>query len=225
MEVAPPPHAHRPVRIGRLDPRLATERVPERRGEAVALDLKGRPWVLGTVDDAQGSDVLLARYSTGGSREVTCRYGSSGWRSDEPSDLAIDDSGRVMVCGTSGTAGGTATAGFALGYSSSGTRRFARSYPRLSPRDTSFVALVPDGAGGAYVCGRVAEPGSFRHRLIVHYTKAGERAWSRSVVNTATVGDDEYAALALCGSDGVTAVGWSLYTADDHDGVAETYRR
>ena len=129
--------------------------------------------------------------------------------------MVIDDSGRVFACGDSDNAAGTATAGFVLSYASDGARRFARLYPRTAPRDTSFAAVLADGRGGAYVCGRVSEPQAYRHRLIAHYAATGSRAWARSVTNMAVQGDDEYEALARCGSAGVAAAGSYLYAADD----------
>jgi hypothetical protein len=194
-------------------------------GHSVWLDIKGRPFVLAEIQDASGFDVVLLRYRAAGTRVFVRRYGFAGGRDDLPADMAIDLAGRVFICGRSDSPGGAAQAGFVLSYSASGTQRFAKLFPRTDPRDTSFSGVLPDHAGGAYVCGGVGEPQAYRHRLMVHYTSTGGRAWSRSVTNMTTAGDDEYAALAPCGNEDVTAVGWYRYAANDYDGIADTYRR
>jgi len=193
-------------------------------GEVVRLDPGGRPWVLAEVAEGQHSDVLIARYTTAGARALVRRYGFAAARSDYPEDMVIDGSGRVFACGYSDSAAGTASAGFVLSYSGDGTPGFAQLYPRTAPRDTSFTAVLADGKGGAYVCGRVSEPQAYRHRLIAHYSATGRRAWDRSVTNMSAQGDDQYEALARCGSAGVVAVGYYLYDIDDFDGIAESYQ-
>jgi len=194
-------------------------------GEVVRLDPKGRPWVLAEVAVGQHSDVLLVRYTTAGVRSLVRRYGFATARWDYPEDMVIDGSGRVFASGDSDNAAGTASAGFVLAYSNDGARSFARLYPRTGPRDTSFTAVLADGKGGAYVCGRVSEPQAYLHRLIAHYTATGTHAWSRSITNMAVQGDDQYEALARCGSAGIAVVGYYLYAADDFDAVVAKHQK
>lgn len=178
----------------------------------VARTPDGGVVAVGTANRAfstSAGDGLVVKYAAAGTQQWAMAY--------DDGDAADDGFWRVAVAPDGGTvAAGEHHMGAAnsdllvVKYAASGARLRSASIHSGGSYSDRLSDVDVDSSGD--VC-------------IVHYTKAGDRAWSRSVVNTATVGDDEYAALALCGSDGVTAVGWSLYTADDHDGVAETYRR
>lgn len=175
-------------------------------------------------------NVYVTGYSTGGGTGhdyQTVKYDSSGnylWSADynypsnngeEPSDIAVDNSGNVYVTGT-GT-GFFGSQSETVKYNSSGTLIWSARYFGAGAAGNSGTALLVDSAGGVYITGSVNGFSSVSDFVTIKYNPAnGSELWIARYNGTGD-GTDKAASIVQ-GKNGKIFVGGSSFgsgTGDD----------
>jgi hypothetical protein len=173
-------------------------------GGAVAFDASGNVYVAGRFSDtvtfgganltsAGGFDVGLAKYSPTGAHVWSQRFGGTSW--DEPTHLAVDGAGNVLMAGQfAGTAdfGGAALTsagsfdGFLAKYSGTGALAWAKRVGGTAADIVTSLAL--DGSGNPTAVGYFAGTANFgganlasagaNDIVVARYSAAGAHQWS-----------------------------------------------
>jgi hypothetical protein len=170
-----------------------------------------------------GVDLMLTKYTTGGTRKWTRYYNAKGNKGDWTDGLAVDKHGTAWVAGVSNISGGPfAQKAILVKWNAGGARNWARVYHTAS-RGAGWEAVVCDGSGHVWVAGHVYKPGPERDWLIIRYEPNGKRRWLRS---WGTVGgDDSCDALVLVGASFLYAGGSIGVPATNDDAVLQKYAR
>jgi fibronectin type 3 domain-containing protein len=173
-------------------------------GTAVGFDASGNVFVAGrfaatitfggtNLTSAGGHDIGLAKYSATGAHQWSKRFGSTSW--DEPTSLAVDGSGNVLVAGQyagSVDFGGGPLAsagsfdGFLAKYTAAGAYAWAK---RLGGTSADMVtALGVDASGNPTLVGYFSGTTNFgganltsagsNDIVVARYTAAGAHQWS-----------------------------------------------
>jgi Beta-propeller repeat len=171
-------------------------------------------WTEGSLGgpNAGASDIFLARYDSAGTQTWVRQFGTvqDNWATG----LASDGAGGVIVVGATDDNLGGPNAGetdaFVARYDGTGSRVWIKQFGTSEYEEAT--AVVPDGAGGAYIGGNVwyanlGGPNAGREdAYLAHYDAAGNRIWIRQF---GTSGVDRILALAVDGNGGLFASGRS----------------
>jgi hypothetical protein len=187
-------------------------------GYAVAVDGAGNVFLAGgtggalTVAPSQGgTDIIVAKYDGGGTRQWLHQFGSVG--EDVAYGLAVDDVGNILVAGkASGVLGSDPFLGgtdlFVAKYNSLGTRLWLRQGGTLAA-DLAY-GVAADGGGNVYTVGATqggldgnSEAGS-DDLFLLKYDGAGIRLWTRQF---GTVSSDVAYGVALDNAGSVYVAG------------------
>ena len=203
---------------------------------AVATDASGGVYLCGgTEGDLAGkmsgsTDAWIARYDSSGKPVWMLQLGST--YSDYASGIALDASGDVYVSGTTGGVFGGASAGsydwWLARYNSAGLQLWARQFGTSANEHAS--GAVPDGAGGAFVCGTTdgnlggPQSGS-GDAWLARFDGAGDQIWLHQF---GTPQQDLTLGLALGVSGGAYISGYTMgslggLAAGDFDGWLAHY--
>ncbi|MFM2208207.1 MAG: hypothetical protein RL213_2182 [Bacteroidota bacterium] len=174
------------------------------RAVAVALDASGNVYVTGRSDQdlndtIDNNDVVTLKYSPAGALLWTQRFNGASNGRDEPSDLAIDASGNVLVCGR--TQAGLYDDAFVIKYDgTTGVPVWSGPavYSGSAGLDDRAYAMDLDANGNAFVAGKtvtVASGGS-EDILVFRVTAAGA-VTGNFTYNGSGSGNDEAEAIAV----------------------------
>jgi uncharacterized delta-60 repeat protein len=121
---------------------------------AIAVDAFDYIYVTGSSRSGSAgsniSDYATIKYDSAGLVQWIARFNNSGYSSDQPAALAVDETGNVFVTGTIGFVSHGAYA--TVKYNADGVQQWVARY-RRSPQNFA-VALALDGLGNVYVTGR-----------------------------------------------------------------------
>jgi len=148
-------------------------------GRAIAVDTAGNVYVTGGSNGVSSNyDFATIKYRPNGDVAWTARYNAPANRGDDPSAIAVDQSGNVFVTGESESTG-TAVDYTTVKYDSGGGLAWARRYNGLGNSYDYALALALDGAGNACVTGRSTGVGTGDDIATVKYSPGGESLWVR----------------------------------------------
>jgi len=166
-------------------------------------------------------DLVLVRWDSAGNR-LWARAYDSGARLDEwAHDVVVDGDGNVTVVGSSRTLT-TDDDWVIISYKADGTRRYVRRYDGLAHLGDSPSKMLVDASGNVYVVGTGESSVNGMDALVVKYSKAGERLWTRRYNGTAS-GDDMAASLRARPGGGVYVAGRTESTDTGDDGLLLAY--
>jgi len=146
------------------------------------------------------NDAFLVKYSPAG--KVV-------WQRTWDGGAHLDDQGLVVRLApgpalyVAGTTAGAATGDNALllKYDLAGHRKWARTWDGAAHGSDYILDLACDARGNALMAGTSASGGpSGDHGLLIKYTAAGRRAWTRTWYNWPTSGFARYYAVVVSGS-------------------------
>ena len=190
--------------FGTIEFETGTQVAADGAGGAFAATNSG-PQIFGT------TDVLLAGYDAAGLQAWTRTLASAG--RDEAWGAASDGAGGFLVCGsTTGALGGTVVGsfdGWVGSFDAAGSEIWLTQFGSTS-LDTC-LAVVPDGAGGAFACGYTqgdltGTPAISADAWLAHFDGTGAITWIRQLDST---GSDSATDLVPDGSGGVYVCGTS----------------
>lgn len=146
---------------------------------AVALDRQGNFYITGrSSGEGSGQDIATIRYSPSGQEVLTLRYNSPANSWDEANSLAVDDSGNIIVAGTSFVTS-SRTEIILIKYSPSGIIRWQSHFSPDTVNSVTASKIVLDSIGNIYLGGTFN-----RKMLVLKYNLAG------TLMDSITIGDD-----------------------------------
>jgi len=135
----------------------------------------------------------LGLYSQTASSQVTqrwaARYNGSGNAVDNMSDMIVDNSGNVFVCGISYRSQTNTNDAALIKYDSAGTVVWSSFYTGIAGSHEILTAMAIDNSGNIYVTGRSLSVSSAYDVLTLKYNSAGALQWDRKIGGAVT-GDD-----------------------------------
>jgi len=146
---------------------------------AVWVDPEGNVIVTGrSVGSGTNYDYTTVKYNTSGAQLWAARYNGPGNGVDEPSALAVDDSGNVYVTGRS-IGSGTNFDYATVKYDANGNQVWASRYNGADNGVDEASALTLDGKGNAIVTGRSYSAATNFDYLTIKYNASGDTLWTR----------------------------------------------
>ncbi|MBI3072234.1 MAG: SBBP repeat-containing protein, partial [Deltaproteobacteria bacterium] len=183
----------------------------------VGVDTSGNIFAYGQTDgtldgtNAGGTDIFIRKYKPDGGFTWGVQRGTSANDTAAAYSAAVDPTGHVMVAGhTTGilVSGEDAGKVFLLKYDSSGTMVWERQFRGTGTAAESDAprGVTVDSVGDIYIAGfsaggidGVASAGGNNDPMLVKYSSAGARQWTRLI---GTSGSNEYAYSVAVASNG-----------------------
>ncbi|MFA5033496.1 MAG: SBBP repeat-containing protein, partial [bacterium] len=150
---------------------------------AIAVDKNGNVYVTGrSVGIGTDYDYATIKYNSSGGTVWVRRYdsgGGTGYKTDEASAIAVDDSGNVYVTGRSFGYG-------TIKYNSSGDSMWVRSYIGIGSGAVPHAyAITVDNNGNVYVTGASSNGIDALDYATIKYNSVGDTVWVRRYSGTA----------------------------------------
>jgi uncharacterized delta-60 repeat protein len=184
---------------------------------ALAVDVSGNVYVTGqSRNDATHDDYITIKYLSNGDTSWVRRYNGPTDYEDVACDVAVDNSGNVLVTGVSngiGTYDDWAT----IKYYPNGDTAWARRYNGPDNLWDGASALAVDKAGNVYVTGWSGSIETSDDYTTIKYYPNGDTAWVRRYDGSGNSYDNARA-IAVDGSGNVYVTGKSpgSGTSDDY---------
>jgi hypothetical protein len=190
---------------------------------AIAVAARGGAvYTTGSRQSARGDgDLVLIRWNTAGDRVWTRAFDSGEHLSDGGIDVAVDADGNVVVVGESEINAGALDA-VVLKYTSAGRRLWIRRYDGAAHGPDLANHVVVDPAGRIYAAGWTESMTNEADSLVVKYSAAGRRLWTRRF-NGSGDGRDELVALVARPGGGVYAAGTTIGATSGEDALLLAY--
>lgn len=136
------------------------------------LDGTGNVYAVGfTYRQGNGKDFLLVKFNAAGDTVFTRTYDGTGNGNDELEALVFDNSGNIVVCGTSKTLTGKDIT--TAKYDASGNQLWVSTYNGFAHLDDYGVDVVTDASGNIYAGGYGYNAQLNNDFIVVKYNAAG----------------------------------------------------
>ncbi len=156
----------------------------------LVVDGTGNIYVIGMVGIKAGSKINnnwgTLKYNASGMLQWVKFYDGNAddydgsQPSDIPYDIDFDNSGNIIVCGTSYTTTGQFNSSdmTTIKYSPSGTQLWVKTYDDPSHSSGNAQAITSDGSSNVYITGYQTAPGNIAISPTIKYNSAGEVQWT-----------------------------------------------
>ncbi|MCK4307691.1 SBBP repeat-containing protein [candidate division WOR-3 bacterium] len=179
---------------------------------AIAIDGEGNIYVTGySMNSDSNYDYATIKYNTSGDTLWVRRYNGPGNDDDEPSGIALDDSGNVYVTGGS-HGSGTDYDYATVKYNSYGVEQWIRRYNGPGNYGDKASAIALDDSGNVYVTGWSYDSSFSIHRYdyaTIKYNSSGDTLWVARYDGPVNYYDDRAKAIAVDDSGNVYVTGCS----------------
>ncbi len=191
-------------------------------GNAIALDGAGNVYVTGrSVGNSTSWDYATIKYNPSGVRQWVSRYHGMENYGDEPSGIAVDDSGNVYVTGGSGIGGLFLTQFATVKYAPDGTQEWVKTYIGPAGISARARAIAVDSQNNVCVTGYDGDFDTTLDYVTIEYTPSGGEEW---VARYSVPGGDHRAyAIAVDQDDYVYVTGASESVSGDPDYLTVKY--
>ena len=182
---------------------------------AVITDGAGNFYAGGYMMNAgNGKDFLLIKYNASGDTVWTRTYDGTGNGNDEISSLCFDNSGHIVVGGTTKTLNGKDLT--LAEYNANGDSLWLQSFDYTAHLDDYGVAVVADASGNVFIAGYGYNTNLNNDYIVVKYSSAGAQQ-ATAFFNGANSLDDVLADMAIDASGNVVVTGKSKTTSNKDD--------
>lgn len=145
---------------------------------SIAIDNSGSIYVTGSCySSATGNDYVTIKYSPAGSEIWSAVYDGPASASDMPAMVVLDNSGNVLVTGSS-TGSGTSIDYATVKYNSAGSQQWAARYNGTANNVDEACAVTTDIDGNVYVTGKERINGAIYDYATIRYNSAGTQQWA-----------------------------------------------
>jgi|GEM_PF-852885 len=163
-------------------------------------------------------DIVLLRYSLGGSRKWVRYYDDSRHRSESVAAIALTSSA-VYLCGSGKFTDSRPGDALLLKYGYDGRRKWVRYTAGNGGGDDIWTDVAVDRKAQVHVTGACVRRGSEEDIVTRLYSSSGRRLWQRILQ---TAGSDVGTALAVDSSRRTYVCGWST-PGEDSDAILVKY--
>jgi hypothetical protein len=187
---------------------------------AIAVDGLGNAYVAGWIVLGSYGDLATFKYDSGGNLIWTRTYNGPASGADFALAVALDDSGRVSVAGTSKNAGPAVahTDWVTIGYDAAGKTLWTQRYNGPGESSDRPSAIAIDDSGNTFVAGWVGEEWDY---LTVKYSPVGKRLWAKRL--DGPLDYDRVLCLAVDGSGNAYVAGESRNSEANFDYLTVKY--
>lgn len=184
---------------------------------SIALDNTGNVYVVGTsYGGATNFDYVTIKYSSNGIQRWAERFNSTTNSYDEAIGIAVDNSGKIYVTGTS-PGDGSVSEFTTIKYDSSGMQQWVAGYKGMGDMSSSPTSIKLDLSGNVYVTGSSNHLGSSDNYATVKYNPAGVQQWAVPYYGASNFQDNAYSiAVDNSGNVYVTGASWGSVTNLDY---------
>ena len=190
----------------------------------MAVDSNGNVFVTGgsSPDSSNlSADIATLKYSSAGALLWTRRY-SRGGSGNYAYALAVDNSGNVLVTGTSFGVGGLASDYVTIKYSNAGLPLWTNLYHGPGTGYDRAYLIAAGGNGNVFVAGQSkGSDGTFDYATIA-YSSAGVPLWTNRYHGSGN-GDDRASAIVVGANGNVYVTGGSVGSDGKSDFATITY--
>lgn len=188
---------------------------------ALVRDVSGNIYAVGyTWRSGNGKDFLLVKFNSAGDTLWTATYDGTGNGNDELNDLTFDNSGNIIVTGSSKTNTGKDIT--TAKYNSSGNLLWVMSYNNYSYLDDYGIKVVADNAGNIYAGGYGYNSNLNNDYIVVKYSSSGTQS-AVVAFNGADGLEDVLADMAIDGANNIVVTGKSKTSANKDDYATVKY--
>jgi len=173
---------------------------------------------------ATRNDIVVARYNAKGTRLWLKRFAGPGDSVDNATDMVVDGSGNVYVCGVAWTAlsapGYDGESSLVLAkYSPAGQLLWSDVWSGEFDGVNSASALAQAKGGGVFVAGTSTGMGTGTNIVLLRYNAAGVRQWGGPVRYVGPAGDDQAQDVAVDADGNAYVTGSGPNLAGDSDAI------
>jgi len=173
---------------------------------------------------ATANDIVVARYSAKGKRLWLERFAGPGDSADSATDVVVDGSGNLYVCGAAWTAFGypgyDGESSLVLAkYSPAGHLLWSDLWTDAFGGVNSASALALAKGGGVYVAGTSTGMGTGLNIVLLHYSGAGVQQWGGAERYVGPAGDDRAQDVAVDADGNAYVTGSGPNLAGDSDAI------
>lgn len=144
--------------------------------KAIAVDINGNVFVTGLSDgDSTAYDYATIKYNPDGIQEWVQRYDGMN-TTDEPKDIAVDNTGNVYVTGYSYT-NGVNSDYLTIKYNSSGVQQWVQRYNGTANAQDCAYSIKVDLSGNVYITGESRGSNTLYDYVTIKYNSAGVQQW------------------------------------------------
>ncbi|MBL8015970.1 MAG: SBBP repeat-containing protein [Ignavibacteria bacterium] len=145
--------------------------------QKLLLDASGNVYITGrSVNASNNYDIVTLKYNNSGANQFSVRYNGVSNGDDYASNMDIDASGNIFVCGVSLTAS-SGNEGVLIRYNSSGVEQWVSKYNYLGAFDDGFEDVKIDNSGNIFVCGYSESSDNVSSFATIKYSNAGSITW------------------------------------------------
>lgn len=176
---------------------------------AVEVDNSGNVFVAGeSAGDSTGADFITIKYNSDGTEQWINRYNGNSNSMDFVEKLLIDDSGNVIVLGTSYETGNLFDL-VLIKYTNAGALQWTRKYNGQASGNDIADDLALDAAGNIVVAANSFGSGTLSDFLIIKYNSDGDTLWSRRY-NGPVNGHDNFTSMTIDKNGNIAIAGSSV---------------
>ncbi len=187
---------------------------------AMAVDSAGNVTVAGVAFDGMSQDWLVVNWSPSGSQRWSSRLDAGPGQVKAPLGLVATSDRNVYATGGLLSAG--TTAALTVRYSSSGERKWTKTYLGPTGMNAMTRSVVARPGGGVFVGGATMSAATASDGLVMSYTKAGSRDVFALDTGPGGATDQVFNDLDVTSTGQVVAVG-SSETGANEDARLVTY--
>jgi len=188
----------------------------------VAVDPKGRIYVVGEISNGTGQDIWIRKYRPNGDKLWTRTVDgpAGGW--DGAWGVAVDDKGRVYVVGFT-EVGGEGRNVWVRRYRPDGGKLWTKSFNGATSKDDGAYGAAVDSKGRIIVVGYTTAAGLQQNAWVRKYKPNGDKLWTRTFDGVDN-GHDMAMGVAVGEKDAIYVVGGTEVQGQDFDIWIRKYR-
>lgn len=193
-------------------------------GLAIAVDDTGNVYVTGrSVSTTTSWDYATIKYNSNGIQQWVRRYHGMANYDDEPSGIALDDSGNVYVTGRSGIDPLFRYQFATVKYTSGGTQEWVKTYIGSANLSADANAVIVDHQNNIYVTGCDYGTDTTAEYVTIKYSPDGTEEWLARYAADVVQGDDWATAICVDQDNYIYVTGYSESSDGDPDYLTIKY--
>ncbi len=192
------------------------------KGYGIVVDSDGNIITSGyATNDTSGIDITLLKYSNSGTFIWRTVYKGTGYNTDKPLGIIVDNSNNIYVCGFTTKNNGNIDL-LTIKYNSAGIQQWAKTYNGSGNGEDKAWGIVVDNNGNCYVTGVCMSSGAGNDFVTIKYNTNGTAVWTKTY-DAPSHKDDAARNIALDATGNIYVSGYGEYNPADNDMIILKY--